>query len=71
MKGVTVRFEFDVLRISQVQTTGQRQSNGTPLGMIVSPFFGLIAEDGSLYHLVWGFHVARFDWSGNARAFRT
>ena len=60
-KGVTVRFEFDVLRISQVRTTSQRQSNGTPLGMIISPSFGLIAVIGTIYHSVWGFRVARFD----------
>jgi hypothetical protein len=51
LKGVTVRFEFDVLRISQVQMTGQRQSNGTPLGMIVSPLFGLIAGKG--HYIIW------------------
>ena len=58
--GVTVRFEFDVLRISQVRTTGQKQSNGTPLVMIILPF-GLSSVIGTIYHSVWGFRVARFD----------
>lgn len=36
-KGVNVRFGFDVLRISQVRTTSQKQSNCDVPGMIISP----------------------------------
>ena len=59
-KGVTVRFEFDVLRISQVRTTSQVPSNANALGMIILPSFGLFAVIGTIYHSVWGFRVARF-----------
>ena len=56
-KGVTVRFGFDVLRISQVQTVSQKQSNkGRPVGYIYIQ--ALLAC--YIYHR-GAFGVARFD----------
>ena len=76
-KGVTVRFGFDAVRISQIQTVCQEQSNGNALWDVsyIQPFLALDRHYPltrrriiSIHHR-GAFSVARFDILGNARAF--
>ena len=75
IKGVTERFDFDAVRISQVQTSCQKQSNGNALWDVYyaySPWCILTkdARGSVIYkHQRGAFGVARFDNLGNARAF--
>ena len=76
IKGVTVRFGFDVVRTSQLQTVCQKQSNGNaPWGVYIQPALAIdemVNAVGALYiHQRGAFGVARFDRLGNAKAFTT
>ena len=73
-KGVSVRFGFDAIRISQIQSDCQKQSNGNaPWDVYIQP--SLAPFDNSQWWVViymhhrGAFSVARFDNQGNARAF--
>jgi hypothetical protein len=74
-KGVFVRFGFDTVRISQIQRQVKKQSNQNVSWRVLYTIFGNLFEKkvlaGGLYRLHWrgAFSVARFDLSGNARAF--
>lgn len=79
-KGVYWRFDFDAIRISQIQNSLSKQSNGdAPRGVYIQPVLYIV-----VFHLlktisIWvfiykkhqrgAFDVARSDKLGNARAF--
>ena len=71
-KGVTVRFGFDVIRISQIQLLVKNKATGTSHEVVIyCPYWLLhaMANVGILYtHRRGAFGVARFDKQGNARA---
>ena len=72
IKGVTVRFGFDCVRTSQLQTVCQKQSNGNASwDVYIQPSLVVCVYDlyGELYtHQRGAFGVARFDRHGNAKA---
>ncbi len=72
IKGVTVRFGFDVLELRKFKQIVKNKATGTPHGMFIySPYwlFVIIADKGKLYtHQRGAFDVARFDNLGNAKA---
>ena len=57
IKAFSERFGFDALRISQIRTDGQKQSNGNALWDVVSVHIRV----SSYIHLRGAFSVARFD----------
>ena len=72
IKGVTVRFGFDVLELRNFRQIVKNKATGTPHGMFIyNPhwLFVFIAERERLYtHQRGAFDVARFDNLGNAKA---
>ena len=77
-KGVTVRFGFDGRRTSQTHRQVKNKATGTSHGVyyILYALIGLLcvfhseARGVTIYsHLRGAFSVARFDLSGNAKAF--
>ena len=72
IKGVTVRFGFDVLELRNFKLSVKNKATGTPHGMFIyNPhwLFVFIAEREKLYtHQRGAFDVARFDNLGNAKA---
>ena len=72
IKGVTVRFGFDVLELRNFRQIVKNKATGTPHGMFIyNPhwLFVFIAEREKLYtHQRGAFGVARFDNLGNAKA---
>jgi hypothetical protein len=61
-KAFAKRFDFDILRISQIRTVRQRIKATVDAPSDVYTL--------CIYHSAWGVGVARFDEQGNARAFR-
>ena len=80
VQGVTVRFDFDILRTSQLHLFVKNKATGTPHGMfciqpsLASDISIMFVDDkgDELYtYIIRGaFGVARFDEQGNAKAFR-
>ena len=72
IKGVTVRFGFDVLELRNFKLSVKNKATGTPHGMFIyNPhwLYVFIAEKEKLYiHQRGAFGVARFDRQGNAKA---
>ena len=73
IKGVTVRFGFDVLESRKFKQIVKNKATGTPHGMyIYNPYWLLSNEQKSIrlyyIHQRGAFGVARFDNLGNARA---
>ena len=74
-KGVTVRFGFDGRRTSQTHRQVKNKATGTPYRVYyIQPSLAssnmLVGREEELYtHLRGAFSVARFDLSGNAKAF--
>ena len=72
IKGVTVRFGFDVLELRNFRQIVKNKATGTPHGMFIyNPhwLFVFRAEREKLYtHQRGAFGVARFDNLGNAKA---
>lgn len=75
IKAFTERFGFDNVRISQVQTVRQRQSNGNaPWDVLyIAHVIPVSKKQDWVNHIHkhrrGAFDVARFDEQGNARAF--
>jgi len=67
-KGVNVRFGFDVLRISQVRTTSQKQSNCDVPRMIISPSKRFVIVKRYIYHSVWGSSSCSFRLVGQCES---
>ena len=74
-KGVTVRFGFDDRRTSQLIEKSGTKQRGCPMGCIIYYHRTLAARsvsDGDNYIYTYrrgAFGVARFDFSGNVKAF--
>jgi len=72
IKGVTVRFGFDVLELRNFKLSVKNKATGTPHGVFIyNPhwLYVFIAEREKLYtHQRGAFGVARFDRQGNAKA---
>ena len=72
IKGVTVRFGFDVLELRNFRQIVKNKATGTPHGMFIyNPHWSYVfmAIKGKLYtHQRGAFDVARFDNLGNAKA---
>ena len=75
-KGVTVRFGFDAIRISQIQTVCQEQSNGNALwdvsytsligfGQIT---LSIVSEVNYIYTSSWGFQRCSFRHTGQCES---
>ena len=73
IKGVTVRFGFDVLELRNFRQIVKNKATGTPHGMFIyNPHWSYVfmTSKGKLYtHQRGAFGVARFDNLGNAKAF--
>ena len=74
-RSVTVRFGFDILRISQIHLFVKNKATGTPHGTyyilpILHCWHVVKVYVGIYIHHRGAFSVARFDEQGNARAFR-
>ena len=72
IKGVTVRFGFDVLELRNFRQIVKNKATGTPHGMFIyNPHWSYVfmTFKGKLYtHQRGAFDVARFDNLGNAKA---
>ena len=76
IKGVTVRFGFDLLELRKLSTVRQRQSNGNASWSVLytvligfGRFFCSLSRVLFIYlHWRGAFDVARFDEQGNAKA---
>ena len=72
IKGVTVRFGFDVLELRNFKQIVKNKATGTPHGMFIyNPHWSYVfmTSKGNLYtHQRGAFDVARFDNLGNAKA---
>ena len=72
IKGVTVRFGFDVLELRNFRQIVKNKATGTPHGMFIyNPHWSYVfmTSKGNLYtHQRGAFDVARFDNLGNAKA---
>ena len=70
LKAFSGRFGFDILRISQIRTNGQKQSNGNaPWRCRLYMFLTLFIRVGHLYiHRRGAFSVARFDQLGRCES---
>ena len=73
IKGVTVRFGFDVLELRTLYGLSRTKQRERLMGVLYISFIGIIYYDvdvGILYiHIRGAFSVARFDNPGNAKAF--
>ena len=68
IKGVPLRFGFDAIRTSQLQSACQKQSNGNAPWDVYTCSYWLHTESVWLYIIIRGaFSVARFDKQGNAK----
>jgi len=73
IKGVTVRFGFDVLELRKLEQIVKNKATGTPHGMLYTILIGYCSCE-QYAHLVYymhqrgAFNVARFDNLGNAKA---